>query len=274
VLSLQLAWQQSAVLAAAASSAALAARNPAAARWFRRAQPYLSETALIAGLYSLWRLAGKVSLSDGAGALRRAHQIDRFERRIRLPSELSVQHLVVGHSWAEEACNLYYASMHFGALGIFLLWLFVRHRDRYPFVRMVLVVCTMVCLSIQLLPVAPPRLLPALGYRDIAAEHGMSVYSAHGLGVDQLAAMPSVHVGWALLVAWGVIANSPSRWRFVALLHPVATLFVIVATANHFWADALVAAAVLLMSIALIELVQSIRRRRALAPPLAVSNSC
>ena len=57
--------------------------------------------------------------------------------------------------------------------------------------------------------------------------------------------MPSVHVAWAVLIGWAVVRVSTSKWRWVALAHPVLTIFVITATANHFWLDGIVAIAVL-----------------------------
>jgi hypothetical protein len=141
-----------------------------------------------------------------------------------------------------QGCNYYYATMHFGALFVFLLWLFLRHPDRYPRIRDTLALLTLVCLLIQLLPVAPPRLLP--GYVDTAAQYGQSVYSL-GLAPDQLSAMPSVHVGWAVLIAWAVVRVSDSPWRWLSVLHPAATVFVVAATANHFWLDGIVAVVVL-----------------------------
>ena len=117
---------------------------------------------------------------------------------------------------------------------MFLVWLFVRHRDRYPSVRTTLAWTTLVCLLIQLVPVAPPRLLPS--FVDTATTYGQSVYSL-GLAPDQLSAMPSVHVAWAVLVGWAVVRISTSPWRWWVLAHPVLTVFVVVATANHFWLD-------------------------------------
>jgi hypothetical protein len=81
---------------------------------------------------------------------------------------------------------------------------------------------------------------------DLAARYGQSVYAAVGsaAGADQLSAMPSVHVAWAIIVAWAVITRSTSRWRWLILLHPLVTVFVVVGTGNHYWADAIVAAAI------------------------------
>jgi hypothetical protein len=246
MVNLQLDWQQAAGLAAALLAGRVASgRSPRTARL----APYLQEAALVVGLYALWQLAASVSVLGTEGAFARARWIERFQHTLRLPSERTLQHIVLGHPLLTQACNLYYASMHFGVLLGFLLWLFVRHRRDYPLVRTILVVLTTACLVIQLIPVAPPRLLPGLGYVDTAARYGQSVYNVSGVTVDSLSAMPSVHVGWALLIAWAVIRISPSRHRWWILLHPALTVFVVVATANHFWLDGIVAGVLLLASI-------------------------
>jgi hypothetical protein len=184
-----------------------------------------------------------------SGAFPRARWIERFERDVHLPSELDAQHLITPHPLLAQACNLYYATMHFAALGLLLVWLFVRHRDRYPAVRTTIVLLTGACLLIQLIPVAPPRLLPELGYVDTAEQYGQSVYTAlQAAGPDQLSAMPSVHVGWAVLIGVVVIGISTSPWRWLVLFHPAITIFVVAATANHFWLDGIVAVTLLALS--------------------------
>ena len=73
---------------------------------------------------------------------------------------------------------------------------------------------------------------------DTAAVYGQSVYSAAGgFEADQLSAMPSVHVGWAILVAIAIISVTRSRWRWLAVAYPVLTTLAVVVTANHFWLD-------------------------------------
>ena len=254
-----LSWQQGAVLTAALAGAA------AAARWLpvsasastsmqrgslrlRAAYPFLRESTLLAGLYSLWQLAGSLSVLGTQGAFQRAQDLVRWQHDLHLPSEASVQRLITGHPLVVQACNLYYATMHFGVLFVFLVWLFVRHRAEYGRWRTTLVLLTAGCLLIQLIPVAPPRLLS--GYVDTAAQYGQSVYGL-GLSTDQLSAMPSVHVGWAVLIAWVVVTVSRSRWRWLAIAHPVLTTFVVVATANHFWLDGVGAVGVLVVCVGL-----------------------
>jgi hypothetical protein len=260
---LQLGWQPAAALSAGLLAGAAGVRLPSRASRFRlpeRAVPYLREAGLVAALYALWQLACSVSVLGSAGAFSRARWILRLERAGRLPSEHGTQRLITGHPVLTQSANWYYAAMHFTALGALLLWLFARHRARYPEVRNVLVLLTASSLLIQLLPVAPPRLLPELGYVDTAARYGQSVYDLSGISLDQLAAMPSVHVGWSLLVAWAVLRVSASRFRWWVLAHPVLTVFVVVVTANHFWLDGIVAAALLALSIALLRLAGRLAR--------------
>jgi hypothetical protein len=236
-----LTWQQSGVLCAGLLATAATLHVSGRPR-VRVLIPYARETAIIAGLYALWQLAGTLSVLGTSGAFARARWIERVQHDVGLPAERSVQNAITGHPLLVQACNYYYATMHFGALFVFLLWLFLRHRDRYPRIRLTLALLTLVSLVIQLLPVAPPRLLP--GYIDTAAQYGQSVYSL-GLAPDQLSAMPSLHVGWAVLIAWSVVRVSDSPWRWLVVLHPACTAYVVAATANHFWLDGVVAVLVL-----------------------------
>jgi MFS superfamily sulfate permease-like transporter len=91
--------------------------------------------------------------------------------------------------------------------------------------------------------VAPPRLLTSTGMVDTAVLYGQSVYAwSGGFDADEFSAMPSVHVGWALIVAIAVITVSRNRWRWLATAYPVLTLLVVAVTANHFWLDGIAAA--------------------------------
>lgn len=238
-----LTWQQAGWLTAALAVVSAGLTLSPVPR-LRSVAPFAREATMIAGLYSLWQLAGTLSVLGTRGAFARAEWIERTERDWHLPSEAAVQRTLTGNSIVAQAANIYYATMHFGTLFVFLLWLFIRHRDHYRPVRRVLALSTLVCLAIQLVPVAPPRLLP--GYVDTALKYHESVYGL-GFGADQLSAMPSVHVAWAVLVGWATarIGRGPGRW--LGSVHAVVTTLVVVATANHFWADGIVAVVVLVV---------------------------
>lgn len=200
------------------------------------------ELAVMFTLYALWQVAGDLSLSQAGGAIRRGRDLYRFERWLHLPSERSVQHLVLGDHWLLWALNVYYAGLHVGVTGCCLVWLFARHRDRYPAVRNTLALATGTCLLVALIPVAPPRLVPATGLVDTGRLVGPSVYPATARpGLDQLSAMPSVHVAWSVIVAGAVVYALRSRWRWLACLYPAMTTWMVVVTGNHYWADGIVA---------------------------------
>lgn len=237
-----LTWQHSgetaAVLALAGGALSLSRR-----RVVQVAGAVARETAVIGVLYGLWQLAGEISLTGTGAAFSRSLWIQRFEAHLPLPSEHTAQQLLLGHRYVVEAANLYYAGMHFSVMLGFLLWLFLRHRDRYRPIRHVMAWTTLACLAVQMLPVAPPRMLP--GFVDTGMLYDQSVYS-NGLPIDQLSAMPSVHVAWAVLVGWYAWRVSPSRWRWAGPAHAVLMVFIVTATANHWWLDGIVA--VLLLS--------------------------
>jgi PAP2 superfamily len=245
VIDLELTWEQAAIAAGGvgvASAALRAARKPRLAG----AATFARETALVLGLFALWQYAGSFSVVGPGGAIGRARWIWRFERTIRLPSEAAIQRVFLPHQLIIEFFNLYYDTLHFTVLIACMIWLFARHRKAYRRWRTTLVAFTAVSLLVQLIPVAPPRMLPGSGMVDTAVLYHQSVYSnTAGFDPDQLSAMPSVHVGWAILVAVAVITTLRSRWRWLAVLYPCLTTLVVIVTANHFWLDGIVAAAIL-----------------------------
>jgi hypothetical protein len=153
-------------------------------------------------------------------------------------------------------------------LLVFLVWLFIRHRDQYPHWRNGLAGLTAFCLVIRFIRVAPPRFVQELGFVDLSDKHGFDVYGDVGTGIsDQFAAMPSIHVGWAAVVALGVFSVTTSRWRWVVLMHLPITIFVVAATGHHWWLDGIVAIALLWVSLAVDTYVRErLARRKELVP--------
>ena len=287
MINLDLTWQQAAAGAASLAVAAAALlhrgrvmttagrpgngevqredqRRALTARRLRAAGAFVREAALVIGLFALWQFAGSFSLMGPDGAIDRARWLWHAERVLHLPNEAALQGLILPHPLVVQVFDLYYDILHFPVLIACLIWLFVRHRDRYGQFRITLVAFTGLCLMIQLIPVAPPRMLDSIGMVDTAARYGQSVYSSTGaFAADQLSAMPSVHVGWAILVAIAVIAALRSRWRWLAVLYPVMTTLAVVVTANHFWLDGIAAAIVLLLVLAAQSATRRLLDRRA-----------
>lgn len=198
-------------------------------------------------LYAIWQLAGEVAVDDQAGAFRRARQIWDLERLLLFPNEVTLQEWLLPYGWLIQAANIFYATVHVPAVIICLTWLFIRDRHYYSVTRNNLAMLTGASLLIQLVPVAPPRFLEELNILDTAVHYNQSVFSSLGYeSAGQLQAMPSLHVGWALLVAVATWRMGTGWWRWVGPAHAVVTTLVVVITANHFWLDGVVAGAVLM----------------------------
>jgi hypothetical protein len=241
-----LSWQDAALIALALGGLSLAGF-----RWLPVVAGVAREAGLLFGLYGLWQFAGKFTAMSAAGGLARGEWIWRFERTLRLPSERTVQGLFLPHPAIIQAFNLYYDIAHFPMLIGCLIWVYAWHRGSYPRIRTLVVLFTAASLLVQLIPVAPPRLLPDAGLVDTAFKYGESVYTwGNGaLAADQYSAMPSVHVGWALIVAIAIVSVPRSRWRWLAVLYPALTTLVVVVTANHYWLDAIAAALLVVLAV-------------------------
>jgi hypothetical protein len=207
------------------------------------------ETVLLGVLLAVYQASRLLGSRDVAAAFDHAGGILSLQQRIGLPSEQQLQALVLSVDPVVQAANAYYAAAHVPVTVLALLWLLLSRPTVYRRARNALISATSVALAIYLLvPVAPPRMLP--GFVDTAAVHGQSVYGDPSGSVlaNQYAALPSLHVGWAVLVAVACVAASRSRWRWLWVAHPVITVLVVVVTANHFWLDALAGAAVVLLA--------------------------
>jgi PAP2 superfamily len=245
-------WDQAAVVAAVCAVIALVLRRTRPTRARLATLSAATEIAIVASLYSVWRLARVLPLARTEGAIDRGRQIDSLQHTLHLPTELSLQQFVLRYDWLARFSNYYYAVVHVPALIAFLVWLFVRHRDRYSPWRNALAILTAFCVVIRFVRVAPPRFLPDLGYIDLASHYGWSLYGPVGTGVsDQFAAMPSIHVGWAAIVSFGIVAVGTSRWRWIFLLHLALTMMVVSATGNHWWLDGIVAIVLLAIAVAI-----------------------
>ena len=262
MINAELSWQQAGIASGCLAAASLALRTGARPK-LTSAALFIQEAALVFGLFALWQYAGSFSVMGPGGALGRAGWIWRFERAVHLPSEAAIQRVFLPHPLIIQFFNLYYDTLHFPVLIACMVWLFVRHRNQYGRWRTTLAAFTGICLLVQFIPVAPPRMLPGTRLVDTAVQYHESVYSTTaGFDPDQLSAMPSVHVGWALLVAVAVIVTARSRWRWLAALYPVLTTLAVIVTANHFWLDGIVAALILALVLLVLALARRMLTRR------------
>jgi hypothetical protein len=226
------------------------------------------EIGFVCALFGLWQVANRLARGHTTGGLQRGRDVWHLEQWLHLPSEVSIQHLIIHHPSIVRAANYYYDTMHLTTMFVFLIWLWLRHRDRYPFFRNMLVFFTAMSLLTQMVAVAPPRLIGIPGLIDTPAAYGQSVYPIFGDLADQYAAMPSIHVGWAILVSYAVVKASPSRFRWLAILHGAITCFVVVATGNHYILDGVAAVVLLVIAYFLAKAVDRIKLRFAQPAPV------
>ncbi len=148
------------------------------------------------------------------------------------------------NAWTAQSSALstlsvwYYQLAHIGVAFAVLAWCYRRRPDAYRFGRNALITTNVVGLAaFALYPVAPPRLLPGAAFTDLVARAGFG--SSHGpLPMNAYAAMPSLHLAWAVCVAAAGIAGTRRWWaRALFALHPGLTAVVVVATGNHYVAD-------------------------------------
>ena len=177
-------------------------------------------------------------------AAENAVNLVKFQDWMGFPNEATLQGWFIDSEVLIKIANTFYFVMHFPSMIVFLVWVMVRKIEWMPQVRASLCLATFSGLIIHLLfPFMPPRLMVSYGFIDTAKVFGPDPYS---LGIakaaNEFAAMPSLHVGWALLIALAAIRilKTPARW--LMLLHPILTTIVVVITANHFWLDIIVGA--------------------------------
>jgi hypothetical protein len=210
------------------------------------------ESAILTLVYAAWIRLGEISIASASGARSRGRSVWDFERWVHLPNEETIQHWCLHATWLMKFANIYYIAGHVFPLGIFLVWMFVRHRDRFAYWRNILGFVSLTCALIQTIPLAPPRMYPELGFVDAGAIYGPSVYSRGGSGAaGQLAAMPSMHVGWAMVIGVAAVMVSKSRWRWLGMLHAALTWFAVTVPAYHWLLDGIVATALLGLGMAI-----------------------
>lgn len=202
------------------------------------------EVTLLAALFGVYNLGRFLSAEHSGSAFKHANELIRWEAWLGLPSEATLQHHALQVGGLARAANLFYAGVHFPLTAAVLLWLMIRRPAEYGKARWALASLTgLALIGHMFFPLAPPRMMP--GWVDTGVLLGQSVYgpSTHSGVANQFAAMPSLHVGWALMVAVFLIRATRSRWRWLWIAHPLLTFTVVVVTANHYWLDGLVAIA-------------------------------
>ncbi|MFJ8277675.1 phosphatase PAP2 family protein [Streptomyces griseoviridis] len=208
---------------------------------------------LVYACYSAGRLLARGNVET---AVDHGLAILRVEKALHLNAEHPLNRLFTREAWLGVPADFWYASLHYLVTPAVLIWLFRSRAVRYRAARTWLMTSTFIGLiGFTLLPTCPPRLLAAgHGFVDTMAQYssygwwGGEASAPRGLGgmTNQYAAMPSLHVGWALwcgIVLWRFGGNRATK--VLALAYPLLTTVVVMGTANHYFLDAVAGAAVM-----------------------------
>lgn len=201
-------------------------------------------------LFIAYRQVRHLTQADRGIVMDNARRVVRWEQQFHLFTERGLQQLVSNSQTLIEVLNRYYVFVHFSATILFLLWAYIWHNTEYRRLKLHFITVTIAALGLHVaFPLAPPRMLHEFGFVDTLQRYGPRIYSLQTTKsvANQFAAMPSLHFGWAVLVAVSFIGIRRSRASLLVLIHPFMTLLAIVATANHYWLDALVALALVVL---------------------------
>jgi hypothetical protein len=221
-------------------------------RWLSVRHSLRVEAALVVTLYGGYELARGLVVGNTKEADRHADRLVALERSLHLFVEGKVQHAADVLPGLAGPLGVAYLTLHLAVTAVVLLWLHQRRPTAFPLVRTTLLVASALALfGFLAYPTAPPR-LAGIGIADtvsnghIDLNHGLvsSLYNPY-------AAVPSMHVGYALIVAISLLRYGRGRLvRTLGTLYPAFVTLVVVATGNHFFVDA--AAGALVAAIAIV----------------------
>ena len=210
----------------------------------------LRQIVLFCGAYWLYRLARGMVYDQTIAAFTHARDIVDLERSTHVFIEQSVQTWAVGTGFLDDAASWMYLNSHFVVTTCTLAFIYLFRNEHFYFVRnMFMVAMGLALVGYVLYPTAPPRMLPELGFADTVADFTGISESSVGALFNPFAAVPSMHVCFALMLSVPMIRMARHGWAkalWVAYA-PVVT-FVVIATGNHWVFDAVTGAMVAAVS--------------------------
>jgi hypothetical protein len=221
-------------------------------RLLYRLDPLL-QIGLVIGLAEAYRLLRRLIPTDWPQAIANAHHVLRLEQVSHFAWEKGIQDTFLRFPELVKAMNWFYLSSHFVVTGAFFIWLYWRNREGFSIFRDGFLLATAIALVIHWrYPTAPPR-LAQMGVRDT-----IDLYSHLNIGrphnerfSNPVAAVPSLHAGWALALGVGVQLYAKNIFlRAAGVLYPLAVLLTIVFTGNHVVFDAVAGALVMAVGFA------------------------
>lgn len=185
-------------------------------------------------------------VDDAATALTHARWIIEAQETVGVFVEPAVNQWVLESAWRVRFVNFVYFWLDFPLIVGIAVVLFVRTRRHYTMLRDGLLISGgFALLMYWTFPVAPPRYLPEWGFVDTLAEFDNLSYQAQSMRpfVNPFAAVPSLHVGWSLILSIVIFEATRALWARTAVVAVLAAqVLAVVGTANHFLFDAVIGA--------------------------------
>jgi PAP2 superfamily len=215
-----------------------------------------AELLLVASALPLYYLVRGLAHQRVDEAVNRGVAIVNFERSLGIFWEVQLQSWILPYDWLVTFLNGFYLYGHLPIIGVLAIWMYFWHRPQYLLMRNAFLISGAIGLIIFVnFPTAPPRLLEAhgvsMGFVDtIFQEYNKSRPDTPSFFVNEYAAMPSLHIGWNLLVGIALwMATKNPFARAFAVLMPIIMFAVIVLTANHYIVDAFAGLGVMLLGL-------------------------
>jgi hypothetical protein len=203
----------------------------------------LRQIALFVGAFLLYDLVrGLVNSQAPYKPFGNAMRIIDIERRLHIFVEPSIQSWALGKHWLMDVADWTYLNGHFIVTLLVLTFIYMRRNRSFYFVRnMFMISMALALVGYWLYPTAPPRLMPEWGFTDAISQFlgGTPVdYGWEKNFVNFYAAVPSMHICFAVMVGWSMVRLVRHRVaKFAWSLYPLFVTFVVVATANHYLTD-------------------------------------
>ena len=227
------------------------------------------EVVIIASLYIVYTISRNVSEVSEKVAFSHAKTIIKIEDYFSIGVENAIHTFFRNKTYVYVFANYFYGSLHFVATLFCLFYVFFKNQKRYPLVRNTIVISTLLALLCFIsYPLMPPRLLPSsYDYLDTLAKYP-TFWSFNSKAFakisNQFAAMRSVHIIWSSWCVFALWPNMKTHWkRYLLILYPLTTLFVIIVSSNHYFLDALGALVVLSLGYLASRMITSLTTRSA-----------